>query len=99
MPQAGFIISHKAEADLMEIWLTIAAHDPLAADRMSQLLEARINRLADHPELGPARDDIRRGARHLVEKPYLILYEWRQASNTVLIVRVVHGARDLPETI
>jgi toxin ParE1/3/4 len=99
MPQAKIVISHWAEADLMAIWLTIAAHDPGTADRMAARLATRIGQLADHPELGPARDDIRKGARHLVEEPYLILYEWQPAANAVEIVRVVHGARDLPGTL
>jgi toxin ParE1/3/4 len=97
MPQAKIIISRQAETDLGDIWLTISKHDPRAAERMSARLDARISHLADYPELGPAREDIAKGARHLVEDPYLILYEWLPAANTVEIVRVVHGARDLPE--
>jgi toxin ParE1/3/4 len=92
-------MTHQAENDLVEIWLNIARDNLKAADAMADRLEARLNRLADYPELGPARDDIRRGARHLVETPYLILYEWKEVEREVEIVRIVHGERDLSDVM
>ncbi|MGH6931050.1 MAG: type II toxin-antitoxin system RelE/ParE family toxin [Dongiaceae bacterium] len=78
----------------MHIWLDIARDDPKAADRMFDRLESRCSELAAHPRLGRTRPDIAVGARCLVVEPYLILY--RILGGDVEIVRVVHGARNLP---
>lgn len=89
--------TRQAEADLIDIWVSIAADDPIAADRMLDRLEQRCLALARHPRLGRGRPDIGAGARCLVERPYLILY--RIAGSHVAIVRVVHGARELSELL
>ena len=84
--------TRQADADLVDIWLSIASDDPAAADRMLERLEQRCMALARHPRLGRGRPDIGAGARCLVERPYLILY--RIVGRDVEIVRVVHGARE-----
>ena len=62
---------------------------------MTDLIDARILRLAQFPELGAAREDIGAGIRALVQSPYLVLYRFDIAADRVEIVRVVHGVRDL----
>ncbi len=83
----------RAEEDLIEIWLHIAADNPAAADRLLDRLGAAERRLVRHPELGPVRADIAIGMRFFVVGAYLLLY--RQIEGGVEIVRVTHGARDL----
>ncbi len=92
--------SPAAERDLEDIWLTIAADSPAAATRTLQAIAAKIERLADHPRMGPRRPDIRPAARMAVEGPYLVLYETHPDTDdgqvdAVEIVRVVDGRRDL----
>lgn len=82
-----------AKRDIQDIWLGIAVHNPDAATRIVQRIDARIRLLSEFPELGPERPEVAIGLRALVEGNYLILY--RVETDTVLIVRVVHGARDL----
>jgi toxin ParE1/3/4 len=82
-----------AREDLIAIWAHIAENNPQAADRMLARLEEAANRLADTPQIGPARDDIRPGLRYLVSGPYLLLYRIRDGG--IEIVRAVHGRRDL----
>jgi toxin ParE1/3/4 len=86
-------LSNQARQDLIAIWEYIADDSPVAADRLLDTLEARIERLADHPFLGPARPDIAPDLRYLISGNYLILY--RVLGEVVEIVRVLHGARDL----
>ncbi|WP_213460381.1 type II toxin-antitoxin system RelE/ParE family toxin [Thiocapsa sp.] len=86
-------ISNQAREDLIAIWEYVADNNPSAADRLLDMLDARIDRLADHPFLGPARPDIARDFRYLVCDNYLILY--RALADAVEIVRVLHGARNL----
>ena len=82
-----------AEADLEDIWLTIALDDGAAADRLLRRIADKLERLATFPEMGAPRPDIAPSARLLVEGSYLVLYEIEPGG--VVIVRVVHGARDL----
>jgi len=49
--------------------------------------------LAEHPEMGAARDDIRLGMRHWISGSCLLLC--RITDPGVEIVRAVHGHRDL----
>ncbi len=89
--------SARAEQDLLEIWLYIAAENPAAADRQLDRFEAAFTSLARNPELGPARPDLAPAMRYYVVGRYLILYQQNGAS--VEIVRVVHGARYLSDLI
>jgi toxin ParE1/3/4 len=96
----AIVRSPAAERDLEDIWLRIAADNPLAATRMLHAISAKIERLADHPPMGPRRSDIRPTARMLVEGSYLVLYETHPDTDegpvdAVEIVRVVDGRRDL----
>jgi toxin ParE1/3/4 len=86
-------LSNQARQDLIAIWDYIADDNPSAADRLLDTLEERMQRLADHPFLGPPRPDISHDLRYLVSGNYLILY--RVLGDVVEIVRVLHGARDL----
>jgi toxin ParE1/3/4 len=86
--------TRRARQDLIEIWCHIGRDDPAAADRQLDRIDARCALLAKHPQLGPERADIRPGLRYLVVERYVILY--RMVEGGVEIVRVVHGARNLP---
>ncbi len=82
-----------AEKDLIQIWLSIAENSVADADQFLDLLNSRIDSPADFPDRGPARPDIARGARILIEGNYLIFY--RQLKSDIEVLRVVHGAMDL----
>lgn len=84
----------RAEEDLIDIWLYIARDDVRAADRLLDEIEEKFFLLADHSSLGPVRPDIAPGLRYLPVRRYLILY--REITGGIEIVRVVHGARDVP---
>lgn len=85
--------TRRARQDLVEIWSYVARDDIQVADRLLDRLDGSCARLAENPETGAARDDIRPGLRHAVVGQYLILY--RIVEGGVEIVRVVHGRRDL----
>jgi toxin ParE1/3/4 len=87
-------ITPLAERDLEDIWFFIAQDDPAAADRLLDLLEEKYKVLADNPHMGPARPDIAKELRYHPVGSYLLLY--RIISGGIELVRVVHGARDLP---
>jgi toxin ParE1/3/4 len=87
------IFTRAAREDLIDIWTHVAMDDPVAADRVLDRLDEAASNLIQHPEMGPARDDIRPGLRYLVSGSYLILY--RILGDDIEIVRAVHGRRDL----
>ncbi|MDD3311525.1 type II toxin-antitoxin system RelE/ParE family toxin [Pseudodesulfovibrio sp.] len=83
----------KARQDLINIWRHIALDDPQSADDVLDAIDAKCQQLSRHPQLGPAREDIRPGLRYLVIGSYLALYKVDE--DAVRIVRVLHGHRDL----
>jgi toxin ParE1/3/4 len=86
-------ITPNARADLDELWDTIAIHSIDSAENFLQKLDSRIRSLSQFPETGVPRPEIHEGLRLLVEGNYLVLYLVRDA--IIIILRVVHGARDL----
>jgi toxin ParE1/3/4 len=93
----AIIRTDRADEDLIDIWTSIAADNPGAADRVLDAIERRWQCLALHPFSGIARDDIAPGIRHLVAGRYLTLY--RVTGEGVEIVRVLHGRRQIDRTM
>jgi toxin ParE1/3/4 len=92
----GYLIrTAKAEEDLIEIWMYVATDNPEAADKLIERIDTKCQMLADNPAMGQVRPDIASGLRYFPTGQYLILY--REISGGVEIVRVVHGARYLPD--
>lgn len=87
--------SQEARADLIDIWSYVAVDNPDAADRQIDKIEAIFNRLREYPKLGATRDDINAGLRGFTRNHYLILYQLDEFHESVQIIRVVHGMRDL----
>jgi plasmid stabilization system protein ParE len=90
--------SPRAERDLDEIQSHIAADNPPAAAKVRQVILATADFLAQHPAAG--RRVLKASSRHaqirwLVVpryRNYLIFYQ--PVGETILVVRVLHAARD-----
>jgi len=90
--------SRRADEDLIAIWLSVAANNPIAADRVLDAIERRWRQLARYPYSCVAREDIAEGIRHLVTGQYLTLY--RIGADGVEIIRILHGKQKIDrETI
>jgi toxin ParE1/3/4 len=87
-------VSAAARADLDEIWFYIAQDSPEAADKFIRAIVTRFPRLASMSEMGRRREELSPRLRSLAFGNYVIFY--RAMENGVEIVRVLHGARDLP---
>lgn len=83
----------RADADLLDIWLFIAADNPQAADRLLLDIDEQCRLLAENNRIGVARPEIAGDARSWSVGRYLILY--RMVPEGIEVVRVIHGARDL----
>lgn len=85
----------RAEQDLEDIWNTIAADNPRAADSLIRRIFRKAELAGDQPGMGAPRPEIGPTARILIEGRYLVLYE--PDKDGIKIVAVVHGMRD-PES-
>jgi toxin ParE1/3/4 len=89
-------LAPQAVEDLDGIWFYIATESANidAANRLIDSLTRRFVLLAQHPYMGRARDaDFGAGSRSFAVGEYVVIYRVHEAN--VLILRVVHGHRDL----
>jgi toxin ParE1/3/4 len=79
--------------DLEEIQDYIAEDNPTAAARLTGFLHKTCAFLADNPNAGRARPELRPDLRSFPARRYVIFYHL--LGDTLEIVNVVHGSRDI----
>lgn len=84
-----------ARADLIEIADFIALDNPTRALSFIAEIESTMTTIAERPSSFPARDELIAGMRCARHGRYLIFFVIDDEE--VQIVRVLHGARDLPQ--
>ena len=89
---ARLVILPAARMDLIEIGDFIALDNPERAASFVAEIE-----VAERPGSFPARDELHKGLRSARHGRYLIFFV--EAGDDVRIVRVLHGARDLPSLL
>lgn len=89
------IICKLAREDMVEIWEYVAAHttDEKATDFLGKIKEKMVL-LSGMSGIGSMRDELSDGLRSYTFGKHLIFY--REIDDGIVIVRVLHGARDLP---
>lgn len=88
------VFTIQAEQDLEEIGDYIAADSPGRAVTFIQEIREHCSRIAASPLAYAVRPELGEGIRACTHGRYLIVF--RPAAEEVLIVRILHGARDLP---
>ncbi len=91
---ARLVILPAARADLIEIGDFIAQDDPRRAASFVVEIERKMREAAERPMSFPARDELHEGLRVARHGRYLIFFV--EQGDEVRVVRVLHGARDLP---
>ena len=93
-----FVLHPEVWEDIREIWDFIANDNPTAADRVEEELFHTFAKLAADPAIGHSHPHIRTSVplRFFAVRSYLIAYDPR--SRPVVVLGVIHGARD-PKTI
>ena len=91
---ARLVILPAARADLIEIGDFIALDDRGRAASFVAEIEARMREAAERPMSFPARDELHAGLRAARHGRYLIFFV--EHGDEVQVVRILHGARDLP---
>ena len=87
------VFSQQAELDLEEIADTIAIDSGPAAIRFIQAIREHCARIGLMPLACPARRELGFDIRCCVHQRYLIMFQ--SGASTVLVVRILHGSRDL----
>jgi toxin ParE1/3/4 len=84
--------SNRSEADAYEIWLHVAQHDPVAADRLIRSIYEQLEFLSNSPLVGTDRSDLvpRMRCFHLGNVIF-----FRPIEDGIEFLRVVHGSRDI----
>jgi toxin ParE1/3/4 len=92
---ARLTIAGSARADLREIRDHIAKDNPQAARRLIERFRATARKLAQTPGMGRSRqEDLRPGLFSFPVGSYVLFYQMQPGG--IVLVRVVHGGRDLP---
>ena len=86
-------ISRRADADIAALCDQIAQDNPDAADRLDERLHHSIELLAQFPGMGHTRPDVRDKRYRFWTVGHCVI-AYRVEGNELIVVRVVHGARD-----
>jgi toxin ParE1/3/4 len=89
--------SPQSEADLEAILEDLQQKDPAVADRYATAFYEKGQALARFPEMGRLRLEIAPNLRSTLVHPYVLFY--RIEGETVQIIRILHGRRDLRRII
>jgi toxin ParE1/3/4 len=84
------IVTEHAAQDIHQLF---EFHNEQIAQLIVNEIIRNIQDLDIFPLLGRSRDDLKQGLRSFVVKKYVVFYRIWQ--NTPVVVRVVHGSRDL----
>jgi toxin ParE1/3/4 len=94
------VFAPRARRDLLAAVRWIAKDNPAAARALRDAVIAAARRLGDHPQIGAARPELAGEPYRfltLTGFPYVIVSN--AARTPPLILRILHGARDLPELL
>ena len=94
------VLSPAAERDILEVVEWIAAENPVAARGFRVALDKLATTIGEHPGIGALKPHLASPPiRFLPIRgfPHIVVYTPER--KPPLIVRVLHGARDLPEAL
>lgn len=83
----------RADVDALAAYLEHEASPAFAQRTVNRILD-RLLVLEDNPLLGVARPELGESRRCFLIRPYVAIYE--PTPTIVMVLRIVHGARDLP---
>ena len=95
---ARAVLSPAARRDLLEAVRWIAKDNRIAAAGMREAIVNAAIRIGGHPQIGSVRPELANDPVRflaLTGFPYIVVYH--SAAEPPLILRVLHGARDIPE--
>jgi len=94
---AEILFRRSALRDLQQIGQYIAREDAAAAERFRNTIVRRIDLLRQFPESARPRPEFGPGIRTIPIGRYIVIL--RVELPKVVVLRIIHGARDLPRLI
>jgi toxin ParE1/3/4 len=94
------LLSRRARHDVLSAARWIADDNPTAARAFRQAVERVATLIAEHPRIGHTRPELAAVVYRFLSLtgfPYIVVYNAER--HPPLILRVLHGARDLPELL
>ncbi len=85
------------DLDSIDSYIAKTLANPSAADRLMEKMERSINQLKDLPYIGSEVADAylaAKGYRKLVVDNYIVFHLVSEKERTVIVMRVLHGARE-----
>ncbi|HEV3138106.1 MAG TPA: type II toxin-antitoxin system RelE/ParE family toxin [Pirellulales bacterium] len=92
---AHVALSLPAEKDLDAIWSYIAKDNRPAADQLVRRIHERCQLYATQPAAGTLDNRFQSGLRYFSVASYVLFY--RPADDGLVVVRVLHGARNIED--
>lgn|GEM_PF-1730514 len=92
MTPLSIIFTLPAQEDLNDLWDSRLLRGRDQAQKALDMMLARMADLAEFPEMGRQRDDLKKQLRSLPCLDRIVFY--RVEANTLLILRVLHERRD-----
>jgi toxin ParE1/3/4 len=89
------IRSQQSVEDQITIWQYVAARNAIAADRLINRFDDRIQALLESPEIGERQPQFGEHTRRLIVGNYLIFYD--VLPDAVRVLRVFHAARKIED--
>ncbi len=89
-------LSRAAAEDLREVLVLLSEQSPSAARGFRDRFRRLRTRIGDFPESGRTTDDASLRVVNMGRYPYLVFFE--RVDTQIVIMRIVHGARD-PQTL
>ena len=69
------------------------------AERYAKQFRATIERLLHWPESGAPRPVLGEAVRIVVVSPYVLIYEYSRSDDTLALLRILHGRRNITEEL
>jgi len=88
------IFEPAARDELNDIFEWIAKDSPGAAHKLIARIEEKITRLTMPNLAHMGRPGLVEGTRELIQYPYIIVYRVDDQRQEIVIISIVHGARD-----
>ena len=90
------VVTSNAEDDLNKILDYLKGKaGALVAEEYGLKFLTSIERLANFPGVGSRREAFGPNARVVVVPPYVLIYDYASAEDTVTLLRILHGKRNI----
>ena len=97
---ARVVFTDAADNDADEIVSYLAARGgPPTVRKYQRLFDQAYDRLRKFPRSGHPRPKLGPEVRIVIAPPYLIIYDWDAAADTVTVLRIIRGSRQITKRI